>query len=524
MTNLKKIFASLLIVIILFLAINEVSADEQDISVENIETNVNIQEKLNSDMLKSYLTSDEVQFLDNNTVSIKGKFTDYLTINDIIDKIDVVKLAADFPSYNVDAYITTENDVKLENDIPIISNMKLVLSFRNTTNTEDSQQLTYKISVLGDINNDGIVNKLDVDMMIHNILINEEEHSIVDITSLIYAIENQSWDININDDEININDSVSSNTNIYVGDEVIINYAISGLNPNDINGIEGILEYDNNVLELREVLVNGIHEKIGSNNKFLYLLRGLNENTTSITFKFKTIGLGNTSVNLNNLAISVNNKDAKISTTKTVNIEIKNYGTGGDEKPDDNHPDNLHQNSQTTTSSKPALVINNVVNSNSDSNNESNYSPLIYSDIPKTTASQITLSSDNYIKSLKIKGHTIDFDMYKYEYSITVSSKTKSLSLDIILSDEDASYEVIGNEKFKSGKNIVTINVTALDGSTKTYTINVNKEKNSTTNKEKADKENNNSTRIVIIILIILVIIGLIYIIFKDDEEEEANN
>ena len=115
--------------------------------------------------------------------------------------------------------------------------------------------------------------------------------------------------------------------------------------------------------------------------------------------------------------------------------------------------------------------------------------------------------------------------MYKYEYSLTVDSKTKSLDLDIILNDKDASYEVLGNENFKIGENTVSIIVTALDGSTKTYTITINKEESNDVKEEKDNQDNkkNDSSRIVIIILIILVIIGLIYIIFKDDEEEEVN-
>ena len=128
----------------------------------------------------------------------------------------------------------------------------------------------------------------------------------------------------------------------------------------------------------------------------------------------------------------------------------------------------------------------------------------------------IHLSSINSIDMLRIKNFTIDFNKDILEYNIDVDSNVDSLNLDIILSSNLASYEVIGNEKFKTGRNVVKVIVTAEDGSTKTYIINVNKKAEV---KEKNDKTSN-SSKIVIVILLVLIIIGLIYIIFSEDEEE----
>ena len=119
------------------------------------------------------------------------------------------------------------------------------------------------------------------------------------------------------------------------------------------------------------------------------------------------------------------------------------------------------------------------------------------------------------------KENDIDYLEYSWSTLNTTIKINPSLDLDIILSDNKASYEVSGNEKFKTGRNVVTITVTAEDGSTRVYTINVNKED---VKDVASDEEVSNSSRVVIIILIILVIIGLIYVIFKDDEEEEREN
>ena len=87
----------------------------------------------------------------------------------------------------------------------------------------------------------------------------------------------------------------------------------------------------------------------------------------------------------------------------------------------------------------------------------------------------------------------------------------------IILDDESASYEVLGNENFKTGKNVVTIRVTAEDGSVRDYVINVTKKKATVVTPEKES----NVSKYVIAGLIVLIIGGLVYVIFKDDEEDE---
>ena len=92
------------------------------------------------------------------------------------------------------------------------------------------------------------------------------------------------------------------------------------------------------------------------------------------------------------------------------------------------------------------------------------------------------------------------------------------MDLTVILDDSTASYEVFGNENFKTGKNVVTIRVTAEDGSVREYIINVTKKGAPVT----TEKENNYS-KYVIIGLIVLIIAGLVYVIFKDDEDDEEN-
>ena len=77
--------------------------------------------------------------------------------------------------------------------------------------------------------------------------------------------------------------------------------------------------------------------------------------------------------------------------------------------------------------------------------------------LPAKEIQHILLSSDNSIKKLKIKGYNIDFKEDVLEYFIEVGSNVSKLDFDIKLSDKDAFYEIVGNEKFKSGTNQVFI-------------------------------------------------------------------
>lgn len=90
------------------------------------------------------------------------------------------------------------------------------------------------------------------------------------------------------------------------------------------------------------------------------------------------------------------------------------------------------------------------------------------------------ISNNNKIKKLTIKNYSIDFNSAKNEYYLTINND-KTLSISVELENENAKYEIVGNNNLKH-KSVIKINVTAEDGSKNTYTINIIKEKESTMN------------------------------------------
>ena len=85
------------------------------------------------------------------------------------------------------------------------------------------------------------------------------------------------------------------------------------------------------------------------------------------------------------------------------------------------------------------------------------------------------LSSDNYIKYLVIKDYDFIFDKKTYKYKI--STKKDILDITVILDDENASYEIVGNENLSNGSEII-IKVTAENGDTREYTLVIEKQTN----------------------------------------------
>lgn len=81
------------------------------------------------------------------------------------------------------------------------------------------------------------------------------------------------------------------------------------------------------------------------------------------------------------------------------------------------------------------------------------------------------LSNNNYLKSLKIDNYNISFNKEKVSYNLEISDEEK-LNITALAEDENANVTITGNEKLKDGSSI-KITITAEDGTTKTYTINI---------------------------------------------------
>lgn len=137
-----------------------------------------------------------------------------------------------------------------------------------------------------------------------------------------------------------------------------------------------------------------------------------------------------------------------------------------------------------------------------------------------TTTTTTVLSSNANLSELTISVGEIDFDKDITSYDVTVSSEVTSITVD---ANQEDGYSVVdgdGRYELIVGLNVIDINVMALDGTQKTYTLNVRRESEEvTTTKVGNVNENKKQNKFKLIYLIYigisLVTLILLIIIIK---------
>lgn len=378
------------------------------------------------------------------------------------------------------------------------------------TITSGDLTITYKCVMLGDLNNDGIIDNADLKLLVEKIVNETEVNDKTDVykddalntydaQSMAQVIENNSWDGDVVRMDATFEPRLELvNEDIVSGDTFVVKYVLP-IEQYNVSGIAGLVNYDKSLMEL--VNINVKNDFIGANNngKFLYLGNSLDSSNSEyvmleLTFKALSSGNGTISVTDNELF----NKDTYY------NIQDMDVST--------------------------QVVIN--------------------------------TSADNKLSSLKVAGQEIQLKSDVLEYRISVDNDVVTPNVEAITNNVAAKVTSIeAPEELVEGDNIIKVKVTAENGDELVYTIIVNRKakesndnNNSTKpvsyqndnnvaedtqedinlpaiddkkndaikdNKKDDEKKENNTSRIIIIILILLVIAGLIYLIFKDDEEDD---
>ena len=492
-----------------------------------------------------------------NADSITGvKVSDYLN-----------KIANDeyFKGFNVT--ITDAYGYEVAPESLVGTGMKLTLSYGDAS-------LIYTFVVSGDVN-DGLVTGEEVNIALNSVLelqyldavnmyaldINKDGVvDLLDVTKMAGSIAYGSWV-----ERVGYNDSVNStlelnksnNEVIRVGDTFKVDYVLSGLTAKNIelNGIEGIINYDKDVLDLVGISSNSLDDYSNYNyltSKYLYASnKVIEKDSVVLTFTFKAKMEQNTNIKMTNEKVAIDGTEVKLVSNSDIDIKIaRALSTNNDitsltssigtfDKPFDK---NVLEYTLYVDYWVKSVTLNGVLGDEYASTLAfKEYAltgdttvitlPVVAEngDIKSYTINVVKVypkSTNNYLSKLEIEGYELKFNKDTLEYSIKVSSDVETLDITAVAEDSSARVNIYGNSDFKEGENTVTVVVTAEDGSERTYTITVDKEakkevvdKNEDNTEE--EKSNNQLEKTIIIILIILVIIGLLYLIFKKDDEED---
>ena len=421
---------------------------------------------------------------------------------DILDILDLAYINNDKVNYVISN--SEYSDVMSATDEVYVDDETVV------TITSGDLTITYKCVMLGDLNNDGIIDNADLKLLVEKIVNETEVNDKTDVykddalntydaQSMAQVIENNSWDGDVVRMDATFEPRLELvNEDIVSGDTFVVKYVLP-IEQYNVSGIAGLVNYDKSLMEL--VNINVKNDFIGANNngKFLYLGNSLDSSNSEyvmleLTFKALSSGNGTISVTDNELF----NKD------NYYNIQ----------------------------------------------------------DVDVSTQVVINTSADNKLSSLKVAGQEIQLKSDVLEYRISVDNDVVTPNVEAITNNVAAKVTSIeAPEELVEGDNIIKVKVTAENGDELVYTIIVNRKakesndnNNSTKpvsyqndnnvaedtqedinlpaiddkkndaikdNKKDDEKKDNNTSRIVIIILILLVIAGLIYLIFKDDEEDD---
>lgn len=140
-----------------------------------------------------------------------------------------------------------------------------------------------------------------------------------------------------------------------------------------------------------------------------------------------------------------------------------------DTKIDSNTSTNNNQNNS-TPSSDSSNTSNSKNSNNINDNNDINFSPNKKEENEPIKQEKIK-SNDNTLKVIIIDGKEVDISE-----NINYSTTKEKVNIEVTPNDTKATYEIKNNTTLSIGENKININVTAEDGTTKTYNININRE------------------------------------------------
>lgn len=247
----------------------------------------------------------------------------------------------------------------------------------------------------------------------------------------------------------------SGDSTVSVGSNITIKmYVNSDSSTNGgIVSVGGNLSFDSNYLEYVSGTGTNSPYKFQINTSANYIIAGLDttldsgitSKTEVFTFVFKAKKVGNTQITLTNAKLS------DVSSKLTTNV-----------------------------SPKTITIIDNEPTSTPTPSPSPSPSPS-----PTPSPSPSTKSSDATLKSLSASGYNLSpsFSKDNTSYTVKVPKTATTVKLEGTANDSKAKVSGLGNITLTGDTTTATIKITAEDGTTKTYTVKIEKEKEATTTK-----------------------------------------
>lgn len=344
-------------------------------TVEGIEKTVTIEYVgNNADVLKKYEVgtdlSKKIRYDASNCV-IAGFGKDIFAVNDIKAYYDLEAFIADYDA----SVIVTRDGVELADEDSINANDKLeIVAVDDAELVRVSGNSSYTINRLGDIYVDNIIDRNDQELVLDDVIRNNAVNNFNDINGdgILDILDATDSLFITNDGAVSTTDTLKSVVEVadneaVIGEEVKVSLKVSGFTNTSLYGIEGLINYDDSILELVGANINGTNS-LGylnlENNRFAYVFDGFNNNDEALlVLTFKVIASGDVDVTISNLVASYGARYNLENDTTTVSLTVLDYGKGGDV--DDNNAVPATTVNTDDVVSAVAQVVN-TVNANND--------------------------------------------------------------------------------------------------------------------------------------------------------------
>lgn len=145
-----------------------------------------------------------------------------------------------------------------------------------------------------------------------------------------------------------------------------------------------------------------------------------------------------------------------------------------------------------------------------------------YNSEPKT---QVVVKSNNAnLKAIELSTGKLEFAKDVLEYKINVENKINTITVNATSEDSKAKVEGNGEYELKAGANEIKLTVTAEDGTTKEYKINVVRDIKEKVSRKKLKTNYTNLIIIILIDIVIILITVITLIIINKKRHPKANN
>lgn len=124
-------------------------------------------------------------------------------------------------------------------------------------------------------------------------------------------------------------------------------------------------------------------------------------------------------------------------------------------------------------------IISITYNSYSYADTKTEYVKVATSQSKEEKEKEQQRKSNNYLESLTIQNYEMypEFNRNNFKYYVSIPSNTSSLEVEAKAEIEGAKVKITGNNNLSNTENQIKINVTSINGITKTYTIYATKQK-----------------------------------------------